>query len=325
MAESTLSLSRTDLLQIVGDYLGYGRNHHIWRREPTAQVTRCVQSGERQFYQPFPLPGESSVHVWSFLNQRLATTISEPYSTGTITVVAGEVTLADGTWPTWAADGWLVIDGVGYYVATRDSGTVLTLDDATVTAAAGTEYEIQRWQYTLPDDFGAFIEPTLAFAPSDEQQFPVRLTGPGEIYALRQNDDWTTYSQPVMAAVNSLSSDQTTGQRNELLVFPTPTSPGTLIGTYTILPLAITDSAPYPLGGQPHAETLRESCLAVAEVEKTGKFGAHRELFMQRLAASIAYDRKTTTKQYFGKNLDHSRGDGPRQHRARGVTYLGSS
>lgn len=64
------------------------------------------------------------------------------YSTGTITVVDGVVTLAGGTWPQWAAAGAITIDDETSLlnVSVRTSDTLLTLTNLTIQAAAGSSY-----------------------------------------------------------------------------------------------------------------------------------------------------------------------------------------
>ncbi len=70
------------------------------------------------------------------------TDTDKAYSTGTVAIVGGRVTLTGGTWPSWAADADLTVNGVRYTVKTRDSGTQLTLDNASVSAPAGAIYRL---------------------------------------------------------------------------------------------------------------------------------------------------------------------------------------
>lgn len=91
---------------------------------------------------------------------RIVTSARQTSSTITYTHTGGSsermVTLASGTWPTWAELGELVIDSVVYPVDKRVSSTVLTLYEAYnpgANVAAGTSYAIQRDTYSLPDDF----------------------------------------------------------------------------------------------------------------------------------------------------------------------------
>ncbi len=106
-------------------------------------------------------------HDWSYLWSVGRVLTSAPYSTGTVaydhTGGAFErmLTLTTGTWPTWAASGFVVIDDVPYAVEARKSGTVLTLTENMnpgADVAALTTYEIRRDQYALPADFVACDE-----------------------------------------------------------------------------------------------------------------------------------------------------------------------
>jgi hypothetical protein len=89
-------------------------------------------------------------------------------TSSTVTYVHGTsgetrtLTLASGTWPTWAANGTLLIDSLLCEVEERVSDTVLRLDSQMNPGkdyAAGTSYSIFcRW-YPLPDDFVNFTGP----------------------------------------------------------------------------------------------------------------------------------------------------------------------
>lgn len=101
-------------------------------------------------------------HQWAYYYQRGRLTTSAHYNTGTITFDftggASErlVTLASGTWPTWAASGTLLISGVRYEVSSRLSSTTLQLSvnsNPGEDVAAGTEYDLYKDTYTLPGDF----------------------------------------------------------------------------------------------------------------------------------------------------------------------------
>jgi hypothetical protein len=245
-----------------GDYfeLPGGRCRWKWSREETAKVTRSIKLGENQFYTPPQLPGDPTVHTWSFAEVEYA-----------VALVAN------------------------------------------------------TYQYDLPDDFGGFVESYLYFS-SNFSLGVIRLTSIDQILDLRSTDTLITSDYPEWAAVSSQDIAQTTGQRFQISFWPTPAASKTVTGQYKVNANAMTDAASYPLGGQPHSQTLMQSCLAAAEMEKLGKPGPHYELFMQRLAGSIAYDRKTTTPKHFGKNLDNSRFErfpNIRRHRASGITYDG--
>lgn len=101
---------------------------------------------------------------WTYYYQHGRLNVQAPYSTGTITgdVTGGAhenmVTLAGGTWPTWAHYGMLKVGDVLYPVDRRISTTIITLigDLAPTTdIAAATTYKLYRDTYTLPEDFVA--------------------------------------------------------------------------------------------------------------------------------------------------------------------------
>ena len=114
----------------------------------------------REAYRDIP-----SRHSWSYFNrQRLLQTVAS-YSTGTVvydhTGGANErmLTLTSGTWPTWAAYGRVIISGVHYDVATRESSSIITLTDTSNPGddVSSTTYTIYRNSYPLPANFSRLI------------------------------------------------------------------------------------------------------------------------------------------------------------------------
>ena len=317
MSEPTTSYSRVENLQAVGDFFGFGRNQHVWSREETARVTRAMRLGENQFYKP-PKIDENPPHSWSFLKPRIQVTISAPYSTGTIGIASGTVTLASGTWPTWAADGHLVVDGTGYAVASRTSSSVIVLEDTSVSVTSGTEYELQRWQYTMPDDFGGFIDSTLTYQPNSNTFWDVAHVSVNELLSLRQNEIAVDLPVYAITPVNSTSASE--GQRVELLIYPTPTQAAVLEGEYWAAQNVTTDSLPYAMGSI-HSDCLYASCLAAAELDRDGKHGSWWQVFMERLTAAIAHDKRTGPR-FLGYNGDPSTdATGPWRHASPTFTY----
>lgn len=101
-------------------------------------------------------------HTWNYYyRQRLLQTVTQQTSS-TITYDhtggASErlVTIAAGTWPSWAAYGRLIIDEVAYEIEDRKSPTTLTLEATSnpgADLAAGTSYVLYQSAYPLPADF----------------------------------------------------------------------------------------------------------------------------------------------------------------------------
>ena len=84
MAESTLTLSYTDLIEMVGRYLGYGGSSSNWSTDQTNRVDDLIQTGIRQFYYP---PPPFAGHRWTFLHP--------------VTSITGWATASGSRQPSW--------------------------------------------------------------------------------------------------------------------------------------------------------------------------------------------------------------------------------
>lgn len=267
----------------------------------------CVDIGCRNVYEPAILPGEPHAHIWSFMQPKLTSfDINATYSTGTVTIVAGVVTGSGTTFPSWAADGELVISGVPYTVASRGGATSLTLDDTGVTAAAGTSYVLQQVDYQLPDLFGGFRGELYLGGSSGTLGQTLQRCEIHDILRLRNEAVADFTAQPCKYAIFPADQTGTGGQRWLMAIWPTADSVYTLSGIYTINPYQLTSTLTYPMGGLPLAECLREACLAAAELEFDGQPGIHTAMFAQRLATAISYDRQMSNPGIIGQNLDRS-------------------
>jgi len=305
MAESTLSYDYTRLRREIGRTLRYGRDPAAWtgtRAYQSSDVDDCISGGLARFYGDYD---------WQFLKPVLEIPLYAAYSTGTVTVVAGVVTLVGGSFPTWAAAGEFVVDGTAYSIATRDSNTQLTLTDTGVAAAALSTYQLIQTSYQLPDDFGGFASPHLAYRPGEDVSFlKVELMAPDQIPLLRYIDDVT--DRPLRAAVIPRTRGTSAiGDRFDLLLWPPPSSAGRLLGRYRVLPNMLTGTAAltYPYGGPLHGPTIAEVCMAEAARRfNSNDDGRHEALYTQRfLPQSIRRDAEA----YAPKSLGFDRGAGP--------------
>lgn len=291
MAESTLSLTYNDLAAIVGVYFSFGATVGSFSAADAEQVAVAIRSGYRRFLFPPNLPNETVAHKWSFLHPGATLAVNAPQSSSTVTIVDGVVTLAAGTFPSWAAQGLLSISGTMYEVSTRDSNTQLTLFDTTLDADAGTSYVLYQADVDAPDNFGGFDDPPTFITPSSRNE---RLTIVDEsaIRAVRGTSGQST-GRPMLIAERVINATATTGQRWQFMVWPAPDEAHVFSYTYHVLPDMFTTTQ-YPLGGMAHAETIKESCLAAAAEMLRDQEGYKRknEEFMTRLAASIAHDRQ---------------------------------
>lgn len=161
------------------------------------------------------------------------------------------------------------------------------------------------FDYTLPDDFGG-LDGSMTFDPDDDGYESIRQVGEAQIRHLQHGSP--SSGIPRLCAVRPKTTTGTTGQRFELLLFPTPNAVYTLSYRYNVLPSKLTQSAPYPYGGSAHSETLLQSCLAIAEqrADNDAEKLYHYKLFLDRLRASIALDNNRNRQEFFGYNGDRS-------------------
>lgn len=289
MSESTLSISRDELRRAVGRLLGYSRTPANWSATTVTDVEDIIKAGLRKAYNPPLLPGERYPHRWSFLFPTALINTVAPYSTGTIAVVNGVVTLTDGTFPTWAADGHLRYANSEYEVATKDSPTQLTLTDLTVNIAAGSGYTLGQWVFALPDDFVGIQNPLLFEPRNVWPRESIQVTGESQMHKAREPGP--VPSKPFLAAVRPKTFSGATGQRWELLLFPTPDGAYPIRYWYEAAPDVIDGTNIYVRGGEPFAELVRRAVLYCAEQELQDNPGLHKQEFFEALAAAIGHDR----------------------------------
>jgi len=158
----------------------------------------------------------------------------------------------------------------------------------------------------LPSDFNGFVGDVYATS-TDAGQFPmsIKVTGAGRIEQMFATCPEAT-GRPLWVSVYPKKGTTTlTGQRWMMGIYPISDAEYTLVGQYSILPNHLTGATPYCYGGAEHVETIRESCLAVAEKDMDDMAGVHEAAFQRELAASISKDRRTSPAMH-GYNGDAS-------------------
>jgi hypothetical protein len=167
-----------------------------------------------------------------------------------------------------------------------------------VTVASGTQ------TLELPDDFGG-LEGRISITGDNNNFLPVEVVGEGRLRNFFAAFPDAT-GRPEYAAVRPKKmANADKGQRQELYIYPETDAEYTLNFQYYLLPNALSGDRDYAYGGMAHAETILESCLAIAEQRLDNKIGVHSTKWMERLAASINHDRKLK-QQAFGYNGDNS-------------------
>lgn len=159
----------------------------------------------------------------------------------------------------------------------------------------------------LPDDFGQPEGMVYVSTDSTREPCPLQFVNSGQIkQAYSAASDAS--GKPMLVAMEPVrGTTATEGQRFQLLVYPEADAEYTLELAYYLLPNALSGSRPYAYGGMAHAETILESCLAIAEQRLDDAMDVHTKKWQERLLASIAVDRKLKAQQ-LGYNGDASDG-----------------
>lgn len=318
----SLSVDYDELRSAMGFEAGWGSNPTSWNADQAHLCDMFVKDALRQVYTPPPLPNEREPHRWRFMTPQASLTTTAPYTTGTVTIASGVVTLTGGTWPADAADADLLVSGQTYEVSTRNSNTQLTLQDTSVTVASASSFHLGYSKYSLPAAFASFDGP-MAHSPGETTlSREVEFTSPHRIHQKRHRND--TLGVPWLAAIQPKVFDATVGQRYEILFWPIPDSAYILTYRYKVNPDQLTPTNLYPLGGPELADLVKASCLAVVESRLTDQAGVRHQEYIQKLIAAVGADRRNAPDT-LGYASDMSDGVEVDQHtRNRGyVTYNG--
>lgn len=145
----------------------------------------------------------------------------------------------------------------------------------------------------LPDDFGYAVGEIFFEGSSTTLGTPLPLTDEPRVLARRSESPDAT-GKPQLAAVRARKGTGAThSHRYELMVWPVPDADYEVRLRYSVLPNAMTSTLQHHMGGAWLSETVRLACLAASE-EHDDVLGVNAQLFMQQLAAAVAYDRRNT-------------------------------
>jgi hypothetical protein len=143
----------------------------------------------------------TTIRDWAYYHVHGRIVLQAPYSEGTVTSSGSTVTLAGGTWPSWAASGaYLKVGEEITRVASLTSSTVLVLDSSLPFKGdvTGELYTLYRSVYPLPSDFRNLDEPSdeynwwsgLYVTPDQAMKIARVSTATGEPY------HWTLIKDP---------------------------------------------------------------------------------------------------------------------------------
>jgi hypothetical protein len=313
MAEPTTNATYNAIASEVAGFLGYSRDYTTMSANATqlAHVETCIVSGYSQFL---------AAHDWSFLKVTAQLTTTEPYSTGTVTVVDGVVTGSGTTFPSWAASGYITVDNGSYSVNTRDSSTQLTLNDLTVDADAGSTYELVQTEYELPDNFGQIMGP-FEYEPGSGIGYKITEVGEGVIRYYRGQPSALQTGRPLHFGLQPMTTDGTESSHWAWLPWPIPDAVYVLNYRFRIHPDKLAASK-YAYGGPVYRECLIESCLSKAEVRFEDEQGVHLSEYMRLLEKAIQYDLRNQSPS-LGFNCDSTMRSHQSPKHTNATTYNG--
>lgn len=289
--------SYSGLLERVGHHLFGIRTS--FSSDQTTDIEECIKDGLRDVY---------AAHDWSFFRPVKDITTTAPYTTGTVTIVLGVVTLVTGTFPTWAADGTLKVGSNYYSIASRDSGTQITLDNLTVAAAALTTFELARPEVPLDATFEAVSNDSdLTYYPDQNELYPpVRMRHDSAIRTRQQDDPF--FDRPIFYSVRTVEFDPTVGSRKRLAFYPTPDAAYVLRVPMILRQTMIDVTNQYPVGGETLSQVITEACLAAAERNYDDREAQHTKRFNELLPLAIQADLEKSAPTSLG--ADSPRGEG---------------
>lgn len=241
----------------------------------------------------------SCQRLWPHLLRRAYLTLHGNYSTGTITITNGSsnVVLTTGTWPSWAANGKILVSGQILDVYTRTNDSTVTLDAAwgaaTITDAS---YVLYQNEYDLPDDMWRFHAPL----PGQRWGWGSAPVSPMEVLAAENAAVYGQQFPSIHAVVNG-----------GIMVFPYPTADAVLAYTYYARPARLSVDTDIADWDPVHLEALKRAIdyQLACQVGKivAGDKDSTKASFDECLARMSSQDKQPTSIQAVGSDWGWTR------------------
>lgn len=330
-SDTVFAVTGTPSISTATDYEIYP-----WDTQQIGDIGDCLRDGYQNFLVPPVIDPNRGVYQWKWLRpiqsmvvwpDTTFTAVGDPDGGTTLTATAAStdfttgVTMVDKTIT-------FTTSGNTYTVASVTSATVLVTTTSMSGETSGDTFSIASdSDYNMPDDFGG-IDGEMYYDDNSSYRPELEQRNPQQILDRRQAVSVTTGS-PRLFAIHPRTFSGATGQRYEIMLWPEPDSSYTLLWRGMANPDILTAINKYGLGGMPHSQTLKESCLAAAELRLNDEMGVHQQAFMRSLQTSISFDRKSLGAESVGKNLVANKGDYGSSHaddalvKYGGVLYTG--
>ena len=321
MSESTLSRQWADIFSEVGFLIGYGRTSANWDAGQLADISYSVQAGLSRFY--WPLRPEGGKYAWTFLRpmgQLVSSAVTSVtsgvpvYTSGTNTSLVTFASITNGAVQA-RMSGFATLtfatSGKTYPVsAAVDGGTtvVLTGNASAEHIGDSVTFSIQQ-DFDLPDDYGRILGDLTIF-DNHRMHCVVKQRSEYEVTRARANTNTNPQASRMYAIRQKFPfAGATSGERWEIMLYPTPDTAYTFQYRYEVLANMLTSAAPYPYGGAAHADTILAACQAeAARLFKPSMSPAMESRWQERLRASLDMDQQTIPN--FGYNGDPSNNKG---------------
>jgi hypothetical protein len=302
---AVLSLKNDEIVRAVLQVMGVGRTAANMDAPTEADVRQIIRDGLRRFY--FPTIGDF-VYQWRWLEKYHPISIVAKFSTGTVAVSGGTVTLTGGVWPALIVDYFIRVSGHVLFVTTRTDDTHVVVSNTQLSVAAGTAFEACCFRYGLPSDFVEWLG-GLVYADGSESGILSRSSEP-EIrlrYAVGQGLSSRTTHYDITSTPDAAEM--------QIVLWPVPVPDAFMAGTYLSVP---DDNLPADLTvpgvvaqvSPIYAKAVMEAILAEAEAYNDAGAGLHEAKFEVALAAAIAHDKSVGGAYDFSHNLGDYKGVG---------------
>lgn len=297
MAESTYTLTYSDVRIAVGYDRRFGADPTAWSASNTDVVDRSMKIGGPRFYFPgsVTLPDGRTIvgFEWSFMSPTATVYLWPTYeaaSTRLLSTNGTAVTAGTGTtFYSTMVGKTITITAVDYVVASYTSATSITL-----ATSAGVQNNVQwsmtaNGDYRMPDDFGGIRDRRITTGANS--LFTADYVNEELIRQARaMSPNLTGY--PTNFSITPVRTTGTTAQRFDMMVVPTPSQLTTLAVPYTYLPDALTSTLIYHAGGMPYSNAFRLACMAAAESIVDDTAGLREQEFQAALGVAAAYDMR---------------------------------
>lgn len=286
---SLAGVNNTLLRERVGHYLfGIRSGFSV---DQTVDIDDCIEDGLHRVY---------AAHDWSYFRPIVDIATTAPYTTGTITIASGVVTLTGGTFPSWAAKGLLLVSSNYYSIASRDSSTQITLNSTSVTVAAASTFQLGRPEIPLADDFDAIANDSdlMVYPDANNWYPPVKQRHDSTIRRLETTNP--EFDTPVFYSIRTERFDPEIGSRKVLVLYPTPDQAYTLRVPVILRPFATNQTDPSAIGAEVLYQVILEASLAAAEHNFEEREHVHEKRFLEMLALAIRNDQERSTATSLG-------------------------